>query len=243
MGTKKDTRKKQDMSKNVPQNPKLKEKLEIKIRTDLTEKQMELIKVLTDKNTKIVFLIGPAGTSKTFSSILAALMLLNEKKVSDIYYVRAAVESADNKLGFLPGEADEKMSPYIQPLLDKLDELLSKAEVDKLKKEKRINGIPINYLRGLNWNSKVVISDECQNMSKKELVTLVTRIGEFSKLFICADPDQSDINGKSGLLPMAELFDDEESKQNGIHIFRFNEEDVVRSGLCRYLLKKLKGFI
>lgn len=243
MGTKKDTRKKQDMSKNVPQNPKLKEKLEIKIRTDLTEKQRELIKVLTDKNTKIVFLIGPAGTSKTFSSILAALMLLNEKKVSDIYYVRAAVESADNKLGFLPGEADEKMSPYIQPLLDKLDELLSKAEVDKLKKEKRINGIPINYLRGLNWNSKVVISDECQNMSKKELVTLVTRIGEFSKLFICADPDQSDINGKSGLLPMAELFDDEESKQNGIHIFRFNEEDVVRSGLCRYLLKKLKGFI
>lgn len=243
MGTKKDTRKKQDMSKNVPQNPKLKEKLEIKIRTDLTEKQRELIKVLTDKNTKIVFLIGPAGTSKTFSSILAALMLLNEKKVSDIYYVRTAVESADNKLGFLPGEADEKMSPYIQPLLDKLDELLSKAEVDKLKKEKRINGIPINYLRGLNWNSKVVISDECQNMSKKELVTLVTRIGEFSKLFICADPDQSDINGKSGLLPMAELFDDEESKQNGIHIFRFNEEDVVRSGLCRYLLKKLKGFI
>lgn len=234
---------KKDSSKKVPQNPKLKNKISVKIREDLTEKQKNLLSILTHKNTKIVFLIGPAGTSKTFSAILAALLLLNDKKVSDILYVRTAVESSDNKLGFLPGETENKMSPYMQPLLDKLSELLLSSDIERLKKERRINGIPINYLRGLNWNSKCIITDEAQNMTKKELVTLITRMGEFNKLFICADPEQSDINGKSGILPITELFNDEESKSHGIYIFKFNEEDVVRSGLCRYLLEKLKNFL
>lgn len=77
-------------------------------------------------------------------------------------------------------------------------------------------------------------------MTKKELVTLVTRVGEFSKLYVCGDPDQSDINGKSGLTGIMNVFDDQESRENGIHIFRFDEDDVVRSGLVKFILKKLK---
>lgn len=231
--------KKSDTSPKVHQNTKIRESINIDERT-LTPKQIELLELLKNKNTKCVFISGPAGTAKTFTSVLAGLHLVNQKRVSEIVYVRSIVESSDSKLGFLPGEMDEKMSPYIQPLIDKLEELLEKHDIEKLKKEERIHGFPINFLRGLSWNAKCIVADEAQNMTKKELTTLLTRVGEFSKLFICGDPDQSDINGKSGFVPMMNLFDDEESKNNGVYVFRFDEEDVVRSGLVKFVLKKLK---
>jgi len=232
--------KKKDTSPKVHQNEKIRESVRIDERS-LTPKQIELLNLLQNKKTKLVFISGPAGTSKTYTSILAGLNLLNQKRVSEIVYVRSIVESSDSKLGFLPGEMDEKMSPYIQPLIDKLEELVPKHDIDKLKKEERIHGFPINFLRGLSWNAKCIVADEAQNMSKKELTTLVTRVGEFSKLFICGDPDQSDINGKSGFVPMMNIFDDEESRNNGIYVFKFDEEDIVRSGLVKFILKKLKN--
>lgn len=144
--------KKKDTSPKVYQNEKIKDLLRIDDRP-LTQKQLELLELLQSKTTKLVFISGPAGTSKTYTSILAGLNLLNQKKISEIIYVRSVVESSDNKLGFLPGEMDEKMSPYIQPLIDKLEELLPKHDIDKLKKEERIHGFPINFLRGLSWNA------------------------------------------------------------------------------------------
>ena len=231
--------KKSDTSPKIHQNAKIRDAIKIDER-ELTPKQIELLEVLQNKNTKCVFISGPAGTSKTFTSILAGLHLLNQKRVSEIVYVRSIVENSDSKLGFLPGEMDEKMSPYIQPLIDKLEELLDKHDIDKLKKEERIHGFPINFLRGLSWNAKCIVADEAQNMTKKELTTLITRVGEFSKLFICGDPDQSDINGKSGFVPMMNIFDDEESRNNGVYVFKFGEEDIVRSGLVKFVLKKLK---
>ena len=232
--------KKKDTSPKVHQNEKIKESVRIDER-QLTSKQIELLNLLQNKTTKLVFISGPAGTAKTYTSILAGLTLLNHKRVSEIVYVRSIVESSDSKLGFLPGEMDEKMSPYIQPLIDKLEELLPKHDIDKLKKEERIHGFPINFLRGLSWNAKCIVADEAQNMTKKELITLITRVGEFSKLFICGDPDQSDINGKSGFVPTMNIFDDEESRNNGIYVFKFDEDDIVRSGLVKFILKKLKN--
>ena len=228
-----------DNSPKIPQNSKIRDTIQIKS-IDLTEKQKQLLEIMRDKNTKLVFVSGPAGTSKTYTAILAGLHLINDKRVSELTYIRTAVESSDSKLGFLPGEMDEKMSPYIQPLIDKLEEILSRSDVEKLKKEERIHGIPANFLRGLNWNARCIVADEAQNMIKKELVTLITRVGEFSKLFVCGDPDQSDINGKSGFAPIMNHFDDQESRDNGIFIFKFDEEDVVRSGLVKFILKKLK---
>ena len=114
--------KKRDTSPKIPQNDKLKDCIKINDR-ELTPKQVELLKTLRDKDTKMVFISGPAGTSKTFTSVLAGLHLINEKRVSEIIYVRSAVESSDSKLGFLPGEMDDKLSPYVQPLIDKLEEL------------------------------------------------------------------------------------------------------------------------
>ena len=179
-------------------------------------------------------------THNTFLAVFHALKMINEKRVSDLVYIRSAVESSDAKLGFLPGEANEKMAPYLQPLLDKMAEMLPKSDVDVLMKEERVSSVPVGFLRGLNWNAKVIIADEAQNLSFKELFTLITRTGEFSKVFILGDPEQSDINGKSGFIKMISHFDDEESRQNGIHVFRFTEDDIVRSGLVRFIIKHVK---
>lgn len=228
-----------DRSPIIPQRSKLKSSLHIYQRP-LTEKQNQFLDLATDKNTKIVFVSGPAGTSKTFLAVLEALRLINDKRVSDLIYIRSAVESSDTKLGYLPGEAGDKLAPYIQPLMDKLTELLPKNEIDVLVKEERVAGVPVGFLRGLSWNAKVIIADEAQNLTHKELFTLITRVGEFSKVFILGDPEQSDINGKSGFIKMISHFDDEESRQNGIHVFRFTEDDIVRSGLVQFIIKKVK---
>lgn len=228
-----------DHSPIIPQRSKLKSELHIYQRP-LTPRQKEFLELAADKDTKMIFVTGPAGTSKTFLAVLQALKMISEKRVSDLIYIRSAVESADSKLGFLPGEADQKLAPYIQPLLDKLAEMLPKGDIDMLIKEERVTGVPVGFLRGLNWNAKVVIADESQNLTFKELYTLITRIGEFSKVFILGDPDQSDINGKSGFIKMISQFEDEESRKNGIHVFHFTEDDIVRSGLVQFIIKKVK---
>lgn len=228
-----------DTSPLIPQRSKLRYPLNIYQR-EFTEKQKQFIEIAKDKSTRLMFVIGPAGTSKTYLSVYTALHLINDKRVSDLVYVRSVVESSDSKMGYLPGETNEKFAPYIQPLMDKLSELLPKGDVDVLKKEERITGLPVGHLRGLNWNAKAIVADEAQNMTFKELVTLLTRIGEFSKVFILGDPEQSDINGKSGLIKMANIFDDDESKENGIHVFRFTDDDNVRSSLSRFINKKIK---
>lgn len=231
---------KNDTSPVVCQRSKIKYELAI-FERELTEKQKEFINLALSKDTKMIFVSGPAGTSKTYIAIYSALKLLNQKKVSDLLYIRSAVESADSKIGFLPGEADEKMAPYIQPLIEKLSELLPKRDIETLQKEDRIDSVPLGFLRGLNWNAKVIIADEAQNMTLKELTTLITRVGEFSKIFILGDPDQSDINGKSGFVKMLNVFNDQESKENGIFTFNFTEDDIVRSNLVKYIVKKLKN--
>jgi phosphate starvation-inducible PhoH-like protein len=228
-----------DNSPIIPQRSKFKSVLKIYQR-ELTDKQKQFLALAADKTTKVIFVSGPAGTSKTFLAVYHALTMINEKRVSDLVYIRSAVECSDAKLGFLPGEANDKMTPYIQPLLDKLTELLPKGDIDVLLKEERVTGIPVGFLRGLNWNAKAIIADESQNMSFKELFTLITRTGEFSKVFILGDPEQSDINGRSGFIRMIGYFDDEESRENGIHVFRFTEDDIVRSGLVQFIIKKIK---
>jgi len=234
-----ETREVKDTSPIIPQRDKIKNLLSIHQR-QLNEKQKQFLELAMDKSTKIVFVSGPAGTSKTYMAIYAALTLLNQRRVSDLIYIRSAVESSEAKLGFLPGEAEDKMAPYLAPLLDKLTELLPKGDIDYLKKDGRVSSIPVGFLRGLNWNTKVIISDEAQNMTFKELFTLITRTGEFSKVFILGDPEQSDINGKSGFVRMMSYFDDEESKVNGIQVFKFTDDDIVRSGLVQFIIKKVR---
>lgn len=229
-----------DTSPIVHQRSKLKFDLHIADRPDLTKKQKDFIELLLDKKVKMMFVSGPAGTTKSYLSVLVGLKLLSQKKLSDIIYVRSIVESADNKIGYLPGEIDAKIHPYMEPLYDKVSELIPKNEIDLLTKENRLSTIPISFLRGLNFNAKYVVADEAQNMSMKELTTLSTRIGEYSKIVILGDPEQSDINGRSGFTKFYNIFNDEESRQNGIFTFEFTEEDILRSSLVKFIVKKLR---
>ena len=208
---------------------------------ELTKKQHEFLKIAFDKNTKIIFVSGPAGSSKTFVSIYAALQLFNMNMNQDVFYVRTIAESGEKNLGSLPGDVDEKFHPFMMPLQDKLEELLEKDQIKMLIEENIIQCAPINYLRGASWANKLIIADESQNFTRKELVTLITRIGENSKYFICGDPMQSDINGKTGFAPIMEIFDNEESKEQGIYTFRFTDQDIVRSEILKFIVNKLEN--
>ena len=231
-----------DQSPIIPQRGKLRSNLDV-FQRQLTPKQQSFLDLAVDKQSKLIFVSGPAGTAKTYLAVQAALMMINSKRVSDLIYVRSVVESAETKMGFLPGEVGDKLAPFLAPMMEKVEELLPKAQIDLLKKEERISGFPVGHLRGRNWNAKVIIGDEAQNMTEKELITLITRTGEFAKVFIIGDPEQSDINGKSGFIKMIAKFDDEECRQNGIHVFRFDDEDIVRSGLVRFISKRLKKVV
>lgn len=230
-----------DKSILVPQNEKVNFELNIRERDDLTEKQKELNRLILDKETKVVFINGPAGTSKTFCAMLCGLKLLNEKKVSDIVYIRTIIESASKSLGSLPGEFSNKMEPFLMPLMDKMNEFLPAEQVKRLFTEEKVKGIPVNYLRGANLNAQYIICDESQNFSRRELITALSRLGKFSKIIVLADPAQSDLNGHSGFMPLFDLFNDEESRKQGIHCFSFTKDDIVRSGVLRYILERVEG--
>jgi phosphate starvation-inducible PhoH-like protein len=230
----------EDNSPYVFQKEKISYELQIK---DLpwTDKQKEIINTFLDKKTKVLLLKGPAGTSKTTLAMYCGLTLLNKKRVSDLVLVRSAVESSDSKLGFLPGDIMDKFNVYLTPFHDKFSELLNKAQVDKLQKDNRITICPINFARGLHFSAKFVCADEIQNFSKREIHTIMSRIGEFSKVFLCGDPEQSDLPaGKSGFNKVYDLFNNEEGREHGIFCMELTEEDIVRSELCKYITHKFK---
>jgi phosphate starvation-inducible PhoH-like protein len=207
-----------------------------------TEKQKKAIEIITAKDTKIVFLSGPAGTSKSLLATYCGLKLLNEKKVSEIIYVRSIIESASKSLGALPGFCEDKFKPFALPLTDKMEELIKASDIKRLLAEERIKPIPVNFLRGASFNVNYVIADEMQNAEHFELQTIISRIGHFSKFIICGDPMQCDIKEKqkSGFKPMFDLFNDEESREQGIHCLEFGKEDIVRSEILKFIVDKLE---
>jgi phosphate starvation-inducible protein PhoH and related proteins len=209
-----------------------------------THKQQSLIQLLQKRDTKCCFIVGGAGTSKTMCAVYAGLQLLKSKKISDITYVRSAVESSHQKLGFLPGYLDEKFKVYSTPLLEKMEELLDTTSIQHLTEKDFVRSTPINYMRGLHISGRLLILDESQNFTYEELVTAVTRIGESSRIWILGDPKQSDLmGGKSGFTKFMNNLvdpDDPECTKYGIHRFEFTVDDIVRSEFCKYVIKKLE---
>lgn len=208
-----------------------------------TEKQKEFFRIALDYNTKVVFVNGPAGTSKTLLATYCGLQLLNMKAASDIMYLRSAVESSDRSLGFLPGTADEKLRFYNLPFLDKLDELLLETKPEKLEEQNRVSMFPVNFARGMNWRGKCVILDEAQNSTEKEIITVLTRMAQGSRCFVLADPGQTDIRSESsqgGFSKLSNVFSEEDSVAMGIYTFNFTEEDIMRSELVKFIIKKIR---
>lgn len=234
--------KNKDQSVFVPQDDKINFQLNIRERTDLTEKQIEIIKTMVAKDTKCVFIDGLWGTSKSFCSILSGLKLLNTRKSSGIIYIRNPVEaSSTGKTGFLPGGLEEKMAPYNAVLFEKMSEFISKDQLDLLVSSGKVECIPLGFVRGRSWNCKTIIVDEASSMTYDDLFLLLSRCGEFTKIFFIGDScNQNDIGNKSGFKKMIDQFNDQESRENGIFSFELKSiEDIVRSGFVRFVMKKL----
>lgn len=230
---------KQDLSPKVVQQDKIKDSIIVK---DLpwTPRQKQLIDLILSKENQIIFVSGPAGSSKSILAAYCALRLIADKKLSRLLYVRSVIESASKSLGALPGLASEKFEPYLLPLEDKLDELLSKTDKNFLFNDGRITSIPINFLRGASLNVNYIWGEEVQNMTFNELKTLITRFGKYSKMVLTGDFSQSDIGDKSGFVKMFNMFDNEESRAKGIHCFQFTKDDIMRSGILKYVLEVIE---
>jgi len=228
--------------KSPIQIPQLKQTITVNCQK-LDHKQLLFLEKSLSEDTHIMLISGPAGTSKTYMSVYSALRLLSSEEDLDLLYIRTVIESADKGLGALPGDLEEKFNPYILPLLEKLDEMLptnSTIKSDLLDKG-RISALPVNFLRGASWNDKVIVADEAQNFTFKELTTLITRIGKNTKIFICGDPMQSDINGKSGFTQLFNLFNNESSEKMGIHCFSFDHTDIKRSEILKFIIKTIQN--
>lgn len=197
-----------------------------------TKTQIEYFKKV--KKNDLVFSIGPAGTGKTFLAVAMALRELKMNEVKRIVLTRPAVEAGES-LGFLPGDLQEKIDPYIRPLTDALQYMLS-PEKYKIMKERNIIEInPLAYMRGRTLNNAFVILDEAQNSTETQMKMFLTRLGIGSKAIITGDTTQIDLprNKKSGLISAQRIL----NKIDGIDFVYFSEHDVVRHRLVAEIIK------
>jgi phosphate starvation-inducible PhoH-like protein len=214
---------------------------DIRCKYEFNDTHKSFLQLVNYEQTKMVLVDGPAGSGKTYLSVLAALTLLSQRKIENIVYIRSVVESATKSIGALPGELDEKFRPWAIPLMEKLDELVTKTTSIHLINEERIKCIPVNFVRGMTFNNSFVIVDEAQNLTKPELVTILTRFGHNSKYVVIGDGKQADIGEKSGFNAILRAFNDTECEHNGIHVFKFTEADIVRSKILKLIARKLQA--
>jgi len=181
----------------------------------------------------LVFAIGPAGTGKTFLAVAVAVSLFLEKRVSKIVLTRPAVEAGE-KLGFLPGDMQEKINPYLRPLYDALYHMLDYEKVQKLLERESIEIAPLAFMRGRTLSDAFIILDEAQNTSPEHMKMFLTRIGMGSKVVVTGDITQIDLPyGKiSGLIQAREILRD----LPGIRFCYFDEKDVVRHALVQMII-------
>jgi len=205
----------------------------------LTDTHKSFVELCFNSETKIAFVDGPAGTAKTYCAAYAALHMLKSHRVDEVVYIRSIIESASKSMGALPGEVDDKFLPWTLPLQEKLSELISSSTINTLFSTNTVKAIPVNYVRGLTFKDSMVIVDEAQNLTKSELITILTRFGEDSKMLVIGDALQSDINGKSGFEEIYNKFNDRDSEDNGVFCFKFTEDDILRSEMLKFIVKKL----
>ena len=181
----------------------------------------------------IVFGIGPAGTGKTYLAVAMAVSALKKDQVSRIILTRPAVEAGE-ALGFLPGELEQKIAPYLRPLYDALRDMLEPEEIERSIARQTIEVAPLAYMRGRTLNNAFVILDEAQNTTTEQMFMLLTRIGPRSKCVITGDVTQIDLpaNKRSGVVEALQAL----KNVPGISIVYFNERDVVRHELVRSII-------
>ena len=187
----------------------------------------------------IVFGVGPAGTGKTYLAMAQAVSYLLAKKVSRIILARPAVEAGE-KLGFLPGDLQEKVNPYLRPLYDALYDMMDTERATRLVERGTIEVAPIAFMRGRTLNDAFVILDEAQNTTSEQMKMFLTRLGFGSKAVVTGDVTQIDLPNSraSGLVEALKIVKDVE----GIGFIYFDEKDVVRHRLVQQIVKAYDAF-
>ncbi|MFT3996646.1 MAG: PhoH family protein [Asticcacaulis sp.] len=192
--------------------------------------QAQLLTAIDEKN--LVLALGPAGTGKTYLAISKAVEALEAGKVGRIVLSRPAVEAGES-IGFLPGDMEDKLAPYLRPLYDALTDRLSMKRVKALMQEGLIEIAPVGYMRGRTLNNAFVVIDEAQNCTYTQLKMLLTRLGWNSTMIVTGDPNQSDLlPGLSGLASVAERFEALET----VAVVNLKDKDIVRHPLVAQML-------
>ncbi|MFC3303017.1 PhoH family protein [Parvularcula lutaonensis] len=216
---------------DVPEGPR-DQSYKKKIRPQ-NETQAQLFRQIDEHN--VVFACGPAGTGKTYVAVAKAVEALEAGKIGRIVLSRPAVEAGES-LGFLPGDMEEKLSPYLRPLYDCLTDRLSAKKVRQLMQEGVIEVAPIAFMRGRTLNNSFVVIDEAQNCTYAQLKMLLTRLGWHSSMVITGDPEQTDLlPGVSGFAEIVDKLDEVDE----VGVTRFKCGDIVRHPLVAKMVEKI----
>ncbi len=188
-----------------------------------TRQQLDYLRAIEAHD--VTFGIGPAGTGKTYLAVAAALAAFKAKQISRIILSRPAVEAGE-ALGFLPGDLNEKIFPYLRPLYDALYDMIEPDELEKMMDRGQIEIAPLAYMRGRTLNGSFIILDEAQNTTRAQMLMFLTRLGEGSKCVVTGDPSQTDLRdaGGSGLAEAIRAL----PRTKGIAFVSFAGADVVR---------------
>lgn len=188
----------------------------------------------TVKKNDVVFAVGPAGTGKTYIAVALAVRALKNKEIKRIIITRPAVEAGEN-LGFLPGDLQEKIDPYLRPIYDALSDMIPSEKLKYYRENRVIEIAPLAYMRGRTLNNAFILLDEAQNTTPMQLKMFLTRLGQDSKLIINGDRTQIDLkpNQKSGLDDALGIM----KNIKGIGFVELDQRDVIRHPIVKEIIK------
>jgi phosphate starvation-inducible PhoH-like protein len=200
-----------------------------------TKGQVKYIKTMLTND--LTFCTGPAGTGKTYLAVAIAVSMLKKKQIRRIVLARPAVEAGE-KLGFLPGDIQAKVNPYLRPLFDALEDMMDFTQMKKFIELDIIEIIPLAFMRGRTLNEAVIICDEAQNTSALQMLMVLTRLGHGSKMIITGDITQIDLERgqKSGMIEAIEIL----RRIKGIGCVELNQKDIVRHRLVQNIVQAYK---
>ena len=212
-------------------------------------RQEKYINSLNDKNARIVFAVGPAGTGKTLVACSHAMKLLTSGSIEKVVITRPVVPVEEEEIGFLPGNINKKMDPWMRPILDIFLETYKQKELDRLIYDNIIEIAPLAFMRGRTFKNTFIIGDEMQNSTPTQMKMLLTRLGESSKVVVTGDIQQNDItggkeNGLQDIITKTKKYTSLMSKKhevdiesmNSVQIIEFNNQHIERSKVVRKIL-------
>ena len=196
--------------------------------------QEDYVLQLEDDAKKIIFAVGSAGTGKTLLGTLLAVRELKAGNIEKIVLTRPAVGADGEKHGFLPGDLNAKMEPWLMPILDVFDEYFDKQEVKAMMDDGVIEVAPISFMRGRTFKNAIILADEFQNTTETQAKCVLTRVGVGSRLIVTGDLNQSDFSKNNGLLDFTNRL--EQSGSDMIAVCKFNKTHVERSEIVTEVL-------